>query len=117
VIECQYKQESFDDEHVLCKLDGDDEEDLYNDKNHARNGMEDPVIFYKSSKHIMKSYFGVHLDELKFEVVKYGKEFRVDFMGIKNITLYTKFFLLYMYHKLNFEVQMLKTCYFMNNIF
>lgn len=40
---------------------------------HASNDTEDPVIFYKSSKDIMKSYFSVHLDELKFEVDKYRK--------------------------------------------
>jgi hypothetical protein len=75
---------------------------------HASNDTEDPVIFYKSSKDIMKSYFSVHLDELKFEVDKYRKVRQVDFIRIKNITLYTKNFLLYMYHKLNFEIHMVK---------
>jgi hypothetical protein len=62
VIECQYEQEPFDDEDVLCKLDGDDEKDLYNDEDHASNDTEGPVNFYKSSKDIMKSYFSVDLD-------------------------------------------------------
>jgi hypothetical protein len=48
VIECQYEREPFNDEDVLCKPDGDYEEDLYDDKDLANNDTEDSVIFDKS---------------------------------------------------------------------
>ena len=77
VIECQYEQEPFDDEDVLCKLDGDDEKDLYNDEDHASNDTESPVIFYKSSKDIMESYFSVYLDELNLKQINIERNFKL----------------------------------------
>jgi hypothetical protein len=92
VIEYQLEQELFNDEDVLCKLDKDDEEDLYDDEDLANKNIEDPVMFDKFSEDIIKDYFCVPLtimvevledkndDELKFEVERCRKELQVDFI-------------------------------------
>lgn len=60
MIECQYDQELFYDKYILCKPNGDDEEDLY-DENLANKDNEDMVISNKFSRDIMEDYFGFHL--------------------------------------------------------
>jgi hypothetical protein len=92
VIECQFEQEPFNNEDVLCKLDKDDEEDLYDDEDLANKNIKDPVMFDKFSEDIIKDYFCVPLsimvevledtndDELKFEVERWRKELQVDFI-------------------------------------
>ena len=57
MIEGQNKQQSLDDEDVLCELDGDDED-------FANNDMEGSVISGKSFGYIMDDYFGVHLNTM-----------------------------------------------------
>jgi hypothetical protein len=92
VIEYQFEQEPFNNEDVLCKLDKNDEEDLYDDEDLANKNIEDPVMFDKFSEDIIKDYFCVPLtimvevlenindDELKFEVERCRKELQVDFI-------------------------------------
>jgi hypothetical protein len=62
VIECQYEQEPFNAEDVIREPDGDDEKDLYDDKDLASKKKEDMVISDKSSRDIMEDYFGVPLN-------------------------------------------------------
>ena len=92
VIEYQYEQEPSNDEDVLCKLDKDYEEDLYDDEDLANKNIEDPVMFDKFFEGIMKDYFCVPLtimvevlediddDEFKFEVERCRKELQVNFI-------------------------------------
>jgi hypothetical protein len=50
-------------------------------------------------------------EEVKFEVNECMKELQVDFIRTESITLNMDFSLACTHHKLNFEVQMSKTCY------
>ena len=91
----------------------------------ANKDIEAKVFFYNSHTNNMKDYLEVYLhskvevlevtdDEVKFEVRECGNELQVEFIETKRIALNMHFSLACTHHKLNFEVHMSKTCYFMN---
>ena len=106
---------AFNDGYVLCEINGDGEENLYDGEDLLNKDMNDPIIFYKSFRDSMETYFGAPLNttielledingvELKFRVEKYEKKLQVDFIGHRH-------------HKLNFQTHRLKTCYFMDKL-